>query len=166
MTYSVVGIDELLWDIFLTGKELGGAPANFVYHVSDLGGEGLIVSCVGFDHLGDEILERLCTLSLDYKYVTSNLEHPTGTSSVKVEPEGNPSFTIKENVAWDFIPKSQQLMELSKGINAVTFEPWLSALRFPVPLSGRSSEKLPRVSFVFSIGVTPPLPDDLKSHNN
>ena len=121
MTYSVVGIGELLWDMFPTGKELGGAPANFAYHVSALGGEGLIVSCVGFDHLGDEILERLGTLSLDCKYVTSDLEHPTGTSSVKVGAEGNPSFTIQENVAWDFIPKSQQLMELSKGINAVTF---------------------------------------------
>ena len=121
MTYSVVGIGELLWDIFPTGKELGGAPANFAYHVSALGGEGLIVSCVGFDNLGDEILERLGTLSLDCKYVTSNLEHPTGTSSVKVGAEGNPSFTIQENVAWDFISKSQQLMELSKGINAVTF---------------------------------------------
>jgi len=122
----------------------------------------LIVPCVGFDYLSDEILEWLGTLSLDYKYVTSNLGHPTGTSSVKVGAEGNPSFTIKENVVWGFIPKSQQLMELSKGINAVTFEPWPSALRFLVSLSGRSSEKLPRVSFVFSIGATPPLPDDLK----
>ena len=121
MTYSVVGIGELLWDIFPTGKELGGAPANFAYHASALGGEGLIVSCVGSDRLGDEMLEQLGNLSLDCKYVASDLEHPTGTSSVKVGAEGNPSFTIQENVAWDFIPKSQQLMELSKGINAVTF---------------------------------------------
>jgi len=121
MTYSLVGIGELLWGIFPTGKGLGGAPANFVYHASALGGEGLIVSCVGSDRLGDEMLERLGTLSLDYKYVASDLEHPTGTSSIKVGAEGNPSFTIQENVAWDFIPKSQQLIELSKGINAVTF---------------------------------------------
>jgi len=121
MTYSLVGIGELLWDIFPTGKELGGAPANFAYHASALGGEGLIVSCAGSDRLGDEMLERLGTLSLSCKYVASDLEHPTGTVSVKVGAEGNPSFTIQENVAWDFIPKSQQLMELGKSINAVTF---------------------------------------------
>jgi len=121
MTYLLVGIGELLWDIFPTGRELGGAPANFAYHASALGGDGLIVSCVGSDSLGDEILERLGTLSLSCKYVARDTGHPTGTVSVKVGAEGNPSFTIQENVAWDFIPKSQQLMELGKSINAVTF---------------------------------------------
>jgi fructokinase len=67
------------------------------------------------------MLERLGTLSLGCKYVARDLEHPTGTVSVNVGAGGNPSFTIQENVAWDFIPKSQQLMELGKGINAVTF---------------------------------------------
>ncbi len=121
MTYSLVGIGELLWDIFPTGKELGGAPANFAYHASALGGEGLIVSCVGSDHLGDEMLERLGTLFLSRKYVARELEHPTGTVSVNVGAGGNPSFTVQENVAWDFIPKSQQLMELGKRVNAVAF---------------------------------------------
>jgi len=121
MMYSLVGIGELLWDIFPTGKELGGAPANFAYHASALGGEGLIVSCVGSDHLGDEILERLDALSLSRQYVVSDPEHPTGTTSVSVGDEGKPRFTIQENVAWDFIPKTQQLMELGKRINAVTF---------------------------------------------
>ncbi len=121
MTYSLAGIGELLWDIFPTGKELGGAPANFAYHASALGGEGLIVSCVGADHLGDEILERLGSLSLSRQYVASDAEHPTGTVSIKVGAGGKPSYTIQENVAWDFIPKTQQLMELSKRLNAITF---------------------------------------------
>ncbi len=121
MAYSLVGIGELLWDIFSSGKELGGAPANFAYHASALGGEGLIVSCVGSDHLGDEILERLGTLSLSRQYVASDRKHPTGTVSVNVGAEGKPSYTIRENVAWDFIPKTKQLMELGKRANAVAF---------------------------------------------
>ena len=121
MTYSLVGIGELLWDIFPTGRELGGAPANFAYHASSLGGEGLIVSCVGADRPGDEILERLDALSLSRQYVASDTEHPTGTVSVKVEAEGKPSFAIQENVAWDFIPKTKQLMALGKRSQAVTF---------------------------------------------
>ncbi|MBI4283601.1 MAG: carbohydrate kinase [Chloroflexi bacterium] len=121
MTYSLVGIGELLWDIFPTGKELGGAPANFAYQASALGGEGLIVSGVGADSLGDEILERLDALSLSRQYVARDAKHPTGTVSVKVEAEGKPSFAIQENVAWDFIPKTEQLMELGKRTDAVTF---------------------------------------------
>ncbi len=121
MTYSLVGIGELLWDIFPTGKELGGAPANFAYHASALGGEGLIVSCVGSDYLGHEILGRLNTLSLSCKYVASDVKHPTGTVSINVGVEGKPSYTIQENVAWDFIPKTQQLMELDKRSNAIAF---------------------------------------------
>ncbi|MBI3931686.1 MAG: carbohydrate kinase [Chloroflexi bacterium] len=121
MTYSLAGIGELLWDIFPSGKELGGAPANFAYQATALGGEGLIVSCVGSDNPGDEILARLEALSLSRQYVARDRAHPTGTVSIKVGAAGNPSFTIQENVAWDFIPQSQPLMELGKSINAVTF---------------------------------------------
>lgn len=121
MTYSLVGIGELLWDIFPTGKELGGAPANFAYQASALGGEGLIVSGVGSDRLGDEMLERLEALSLSRHYVVSDAEHPTGTVSVKVGAKGKPSFAIQGNVAWDFIPKTKELIELGQRADAVTF---------------------------------------------
>jgi fructokinase len=121
MTYSAVGIGELLWDIFPSGKELGGAPANFAYHFNALGREGLIVSCLGSDSLGDEILKRLETLSLTRKYIAIDTEHPTGTVSVDVGVEGEPSFTIHENVAWDFIPHSRPLTELGTNIDAISF---------------------------------------------
>ncbi len=121
MVYSLVGIGEVLWDVFPAGKELGGAPANFAYHASALGGEGLIVSCVGYDPPGDEILQRLKALSLGSQYVSRDMEYPTGTVSVKVDAEGKPSYTIQENVAWDFIPKTWQLTELARSSHAITF---------------------------------------------
>jgi len=121
MTYLLVGIGELLWDIFPTGKELGGAPANFTYHASALGGQGLIISSVGNDNLGNEMLERLGTLALSCQYVARDIEHPTGTVSIKVGAGGEPSYRIKENVAWDFIPQTEQLMELVQKVKAITF---------------------------------------------
>ena len=121
MSYSAVGIGELLWDIFPNGKELGGAPANFAYHFSALGGEGLIVSCLGVDSPGDEILKRLETLSLTSRYIAIDAGHPTGTVTVDVGVEGEPSFTIHENVAWDFIPYSPLLTELGTNIDAISF---------------------------------------------
>ena len=53
----IVGIGELLWDRLPSGKRVGGAPANVVYHASCLGAEGYAVSAVGKDKLGDELLE-------------------------------------------------------------------------------------------------------------
>ncbi len=121
MKYLLAGIGELLWDIFPTGKELGGAPANFAYHAGALGGEGLIVSCVGCDELGNEILGQLDVHSLGRENVAIDASHPTGTVSIRLGAEGNPTYTIRENVAWDFIPETPQLMELGKRIDAITF---------------------------------------------
>ena len=52
----VVGIGEALWDVLPEGKKIGGAPANFAYHVSQFGLESRVVSAVGDDALGEEIL--------------------------------------------------------------------------------------------------------------
>lgn len=54
----VVGMGEALWDVLPEGKKLGGAPANFAYHVSQFGLESRIVSAVGQDKLGSEILDN------------------------------------------------------------------------------------------------------------
>ena len=55
-TKTVVGLGEVLWDVFPEGKKLGGAPANFAYHVAQLGLDGIVVSAIGNDELGDEIV--------------------------------------------------------------------------------------------------------------
>ena len=55
----VVGIGEILWDMLPTGKKIGGAPVNFVYHASRLGAEGYAISAVGNDELGRALLQEL-----------------------------------------------------------------------------------------------------------
>lgn len=55
MNQFVVGLGEVLWDLFPKGKRLGGAPANFAYHAAQFGHEGLVVSAVGLDRLGSVI---------------------------------------------------------------------------------------------------------------
>ena len=52
----IVGLGEALWDVLPEGKKLGGAPANFAYHVSKFGLACCVVSAVGDDRLGDEII--------------------------------------------------------------------------------------------------------------
>jgi fructokinase len=121
MKYSIASIGELLWDIFPGGAEIGGAPANFACHVNALGGEGIVVSAVGEDRRGKEILDRFRTMSLDTQYILRDTAHPTGTVSVAVDEKGNPSYTIHENVAWDFIPRTPPLARLADDIDALCF---------------------------------------------
>jgi fructokinase len=117
----LVGIGEILWDILPSGREMGGAPANFAYHASALGYEGMIVSCVGKDELGFEILSRLKDLGLATDFVTMVESHPTGTVTVEVDMEGVPDFIINEDVAWDVLPEMSGLFELAQEARAVCF---------------------------------------------
>jgi fructokinase len=119
--FILVGLGEILWDMLPEGKQLGGAPANFAYHAQALGGRGVIVSCVGADELGEEIMSRLEELGLERKYVAVDKSHPTGTVTVKLDEKGRPDYTIHENVAWDFIPPDSSLLDLAGRADAVCF---------------------------------------------
>lgn len=119
MADVIVGIGEILWDVFPSKRELGGAPANFVYHTSQFGFEGYVVSAVGQDKEGDDIVESLRVREL--RHHTYRSSYPTGTVMVEVDADGVPSYTITENVAWDNIPYSDQLDQLAERTKAVCF---------------------------------------------
>jgi len=120
-SFTLVGLGEILWDMLPTGKQLGGAPANFAYHAQALGARGVVVSCIGDDDLGKEILSQLGSLGLDCRYIAVDKAHRTGTVTVKLDAKGVPDFTIHENVAWDFIPLDSALLELAARADAVCF---------------------------------------------
>ncbi|MHC4457556.1 MAG: carbohydrate kinase family protein [Planctomycetota bacterium] len=120
-SYTLIGLGEILWDMLPDGKKLGGAPANFAYHAQELGGNGVIVSCIGDDELGKEIMKQLEGLGLDLQYIAVDENHPTGTVTVELDEKGVPNFTIHENVAWDFIPSNSKLLELAAKTDAVCF---------------------------------------------
>jgi fructokinase len=117
----VVGLGEVLWDLLPGGKKFGGAPANFAYHAKAFGAETHVVSCVGRDALGDEILQHLDSLQLHREYVGLDESHPTGTVSVELDAAGKPTYVIHENVAWDFIRTQRQMMDLAERADAVCF---------------------------------------------
>ncbi len=119
--YHIAGVGELLWDLLPEGRKLGGAPANFAYHVQMLGGRASMVSCVGDDDSGSELLACLSSKGLDVSGVGVDREHPTGSVSVTVHPGGKPEYEIHRNVAWDFIPWSDTLHCLAGGLDAVCF---------------------------------------------
>lgn len=116
---KVVGIGEILWDMLPQGKQLGGAPANFAYHVCRLGGNGWAVSAISDDPIGNEINEILSTKNLHT--ALAEVSAPTGTVQVTLDAAGVPSYDITENVAWDMIPFTPALEEMAKETEAVCF---------------------------------------------
>jgi fructokinase len=117
----VVGIGELLWDLLPDGKQMGGAPANFAYHARALGAASMIVSAVGDDRSGREILEELDRRGLDRSGIAIAKDAPTGTVTVDLDAGGIPRYTIHEGVAWDAIPWSAGLADLAARTDAVCF---------------------------------------------
>ena len=115
----IVGLGEVLWDMLPQGRQLGGAPANFAYHVSQLGYQGIIVSAVGNDALGNDIVKELDSHGIASRI--SIVDAPTGVVNVSVDDKGIPSYEIVENVAWDKIPYSEDLQYLASQAVAVCF---------------------------------------------
>lgn len=119
MNDVVVGMGEALWDVLPEGKKIGGAPANFAYHVSQFGLPSCVVSAVGADPLGQEIVENFTSKGLNQQI--AEVPYPTGTVQVEIDPAGVPQYEIKENVAWDNIPYTALLESLAERTKAVCF---------------------------------------------
>lgn len=115
----IVGIGEVLWDMFLEGKRIGGAPANFAYHMSQFGFDSRVVSAVGEDELGDEILENFNEKGL--RYWVERVPFPTGTVEVTLNEGGIPCYEIKQSVAWDNVPYTPELDQLACQTRCVCF---------------------------------------------
>lgn len=119
MNDLVVGMGEALWDVLPEGKKIGGAPANFAYHVSQFGLPSCVVSAVGDDDLGREIIENFTAKGL--KQLIADVPYPTGTVQVEIDQSGVPQYELKENVAWDNIPYTERLESLAERTTAVCF---------------------------------------------
>ena len=119
MKNLTIGMGEALWDVLPEGKKIGGAPANFAYHVSQFGLPSMAVSAVGDDALGKEIRENFTSKELKHHLAT--VPYPTGTVQVELDPNGVPQYEIKENVAWDNIPWTPELEEIARNTKAVCF---------------------------------------------
>ena len=121
MSFNVIGIGEILWDILPSGRQLGGAPANFACHAHALGARSRVISRVGQDPPGEEILRRLQALGLPIADIQVDPSAPTGTVSVELSADGQPRFTIHEDVAWDRLALEKTALAAVAEADAVSF---------------------------------------------
>ena len=119
MKRYIVGLGEALWDVLPEGKKLGGAPANFAYHAGQFGLDTIAISALGEDALAEETVEALKEHNLNY--LMPRVPYPTGTVQVTLAEGGIPTYEIKEGVAWDNIPYTNEMADIAKSARAVCF---------------------------------------------
>lgn len=115
----VVGLGEALFDCLPEGRKLGGAPANFAFHVSQFGLNGCAISAIGNDELGREIIDNFTKVGL--RYELPRVAYPTGTVQVTLSGNGIPQYDICQGVAWDNIPYTEEIAALAPNTMAVCF---------------------------------------------
>jgi fructokinase len=121
MNSNVIGVGEVLWDLLLTGPKLGGAPANFAYHAHALGAQTQVITRVGKDDYGREIIRRFHEMGLPETGVQVDEIAPTGTAKVALSGDGLAHFTIQENVAWDHIAVTPEALAAAREADAICF---------------------------------------------
>ena len=154
---AVLCIGEMLWDCLPRGLFLGGAPLNVAAHLHQLGREVLPVSAVGRDFLGDEILRRINEWDIDTRFVQQLADKPTGVVQVELT-DGQPSYTIVEDVAWDAIPASDALRDAAASAAAMVFGTLGARTTANRRLIGELLEACTGLS-VFDVNFRPPFDD-------
>lgn len=155
----VLAVGEVLWDLLPGGKQLGGAPGNFAYQCRSLGADARLVTRVGDDDLGREILDRFRALGLPIDGVEIDPIAPTGTVSVELN-DGQPRYTIHENVAWDRIAADATALRLAAEADAICF----GSLAQRNPISREAITRLvdaarPGALRIFDVNLRPPFID-------
>lgn len=120
MNPIVAGIGELLWDMLPSGKQLGGAPCNFAFHAMKAGCTGYTISAIGRDDPGNELLDTVGQLGLPADLIQRN-SFPTSTVTIKLNELGHPDYTIHEQVAWDHMQLTPEMLGKAGKFDAVCF---------------------------------------------
>jgi fructokinase len=118
--HTLVSWGELLWDLFPDDRRLGGAAANVAFHLARLGDHAVLVSRVGDDELGTAALARLADAGVDVRFASVDADLPTGQVLVELQ-DGEPSYRVEAQAAWDRIGVNAELASLLARVRAVCF---------------------------------------------
>jgi fructokinase len=121
MHLNVISVGEVLWDMLPGGRQLGGAPANFAYHAQALGAEACLVSRVGKDQAGNDVLRQFQAWQLPSHLVQVDEAGRTGLVTVDLDGAGVPQFTIEAPAAWDQIELTPAALEAARRADVICF---------------------------------------------
>ncbi|WP_025006770.1 carbohydrate kinase family protein [Marinilabilia salmonicolor] len=118
---SIVCFGEVLWDMLPTGKKLGGAPLNVALRAQSLGNQSTVISAIGNDKNGKEIIDEMKACSANLDYIQTSEKYSTSMVSVHLDDKGSASYEIKMPCAWDDIKLSEKEITLVKNADAFIY---------------------------------------------
>ena len=118
---SVSCFGEVLWDCFDSGKRLGGAPLNMCVRINSLGIKADMLSAVGNDELGAELLSEITSKGVSCEYIAINNDKKTSTVEVTLDSGGSASYEIVADTAWDNIALTDELLNKVKSSDVFVF---------------------------------------------
>jgi len=154
---EILCVGEVVWDALPAGLFLGGAPFNVACHLSAAGLPVALVSRVGRDHLGDEVIRRAAWYGVDTTLVQRDDVRPTGLVRVTVDDVGAASYEIVDPAAWDAIAATPELLDRAASARAIVF----GSLAQRSEVSRRTIERLWETDalLVFDAKLRPPHDD-------
>jgi fructokinase len=112
LKYPVVCFGEILWDFLPNGKMPGGAPVNVAYHLKMLGKNPAVISRVGNDELGKELIRLFEKKNIETAFIQTDPVHATGKVLVEIKENHEVEYEIVKPVAWDFIEWNEKLFSI------------------------------------------------------
>ena len=150
---------EILWDCLPSGRHAGGAPFNVAAHLAQLGVSVSLLSSVGQDALGDEILDVAKNKGVNVQFVDrARIGLPTGTVIAKVDALGNATYELVQPVAWDEIIVSEEAFEAVAKADAFIFGSLASRSPYNLQQLDRLLDIKGPLKF-FDVNLRPPFAD-------
>jgi fructokinase len=118
---KAVSFGEVLWDVFPEGKKIGGAPLNLALRMQSLGCEVAMISCVGNDTDGDDIIRYVANQGLNTQSIIRSEDYPTGLVNVTVNEKGSASYEISYPSAWDKILLTDYARSLAQNADVIIY---------------------------------------------
>lgn len=119
--FVVIGLGEVAWDVVAGKRQLGGPPANVVFHAQALGARGVLASSVGQDRSGEKLLEAMSDMGLAIGVVHLDTAHPTAEVNVTLDNHGSPTYEVPDEAAWDYLPFGPECAKLARKADAICF---------------------------------------------
>lgn len=121
MPRTILAFGETLWDLLPSGAKLGGAPFNFAYRINSLGDQGLMISRLGSDELGNKAWDQILSLGMDPRFIQRDDRWPTGTVEITLDENNNPDYFIVPDVAYDHVAITDELLEQASKADAICY---------------------------------------------
>jgi|UniRef100_UPI0040499C07 fructokinase len=159
---QILCFGEILWDFLPDGLFPGGAPFNVAYHLKQQGADAKLISAVGRDLLGDELLRRVKSWDISTETIALHQGLPTGYVQAEIGSDGDATYDIVSSVAWDQIMTGQDSLQAAMNAQAIVFGSLAQRSAFNQSALDRLLATVPADAWrIFDVNLRPPY-DDLE----